>query len=914
VQGILAGTPPVTATPTVSPTPPITATPTLTGTPTISPTAATANGDITAFIDSGNPIAGNTALSTDNHSVTDLSNNIYGSNGSPDVAYTFTVTQPQGERVHFQLTPGSGFYYPILYLLGPNNTTTLSDLSTCYYNDPVNLTTGLLAPGTYTVVVDEYYPGDTAGSGPFSLIVSTFHPNCVLNPTTTPVPAVTPGVDDEAFTDAGSLGNVSPGSDLVGAGLVKDNLGDVNTWHFHVTAAGQYSIAADCYDDGTGKALVALDLYQANGSGGFQLVDVTADTSYPNGFSDWLIPGDYYVAAYAEICGSDDSYHLVIQGTLAPTPTPEAAQDITSNINGGEILGDTTGQLDAHSDLDIEGNNWGRGAPDLVYQFTLNQPQQLDIEFGANGGNNSFVAYLRTKQDDPSTTLALAQAVNEEDDASVKPAKHSLSHASPSSEFGSTDLITPLLKPGTYYLIMDGSTPSDYGPFFIDLSTFTPNCGYIGSSAPVQAVQPNISGDATLSPDQADALGTVSSGSTVVGLGSVQYYVGAQHGWSFHAGSDGALYNISLDCYDNGDELDNIGFDLYQAVTIEGVVTLNFLDSTSDNSYPDGTSDILPAGDYYVAVFSNDNGSDGEYRLIVQGGALPTPTATPTITPTPVAPLASFNAMGGVGGLAVNSAGTTVYASFNFEASTLNTDSAYIQTWVGSGNVYSSSATVTGGNCPRGLAVEPSGSYVFAADSCNEYGIDMLLPSGVFLEYMGEPNPNDYSDPGYLFAPTGIAVAGSTIFTAGNVTAYGIQSFTTGGTPVTAWGGPGLDPAIAANSAGTTIFVSNGSTILLYDPTGNSLGTWGADAPSFSTGGLAVAPTGSTNAGYLYVTDRSNNQVLEFNASGTYVGQWGSYGTVPGEFETPSGIAVDGTGNVYVADWGDGRVQKFSAP
>ncbi len=168
VQGILAGTPVVTPTPTISPTPADTVTPTITATPTVSPTSVAANGDITSFIDSGNPITGNTALSTDSHSVTDFYNDILGSSGSPDVAYTFTVTQPQGERFQFQLTPGSGFYYPILYLLGPNNTMTLSDLSPCYYNNPVNMTTELLAPGTYTVVVDEYYSDDTAGSGHFS--------------------------------------------------------------------------------------------------------------------------------------------------------------------------------------------------------------------------------------------------------------------------------------------------------------------------------------------------------------------------------------------------------------------------------------------------------------------------------------------------------------------------------------------------------------------------------------------------------------------------------------------------------------------------------------------------------------------------------------------------------------------------
>ena len=41
--------------------------------------------------------------------------------------------------------------------------------------------------------------------------------------------------------------------------------------------------------------------------------------------------------------------------------------------------------------------------------------------------------------------------------------------------------------------------------------------------------------------------------------------------------------------------------------------------------------------------------------------------------------------------------------------------------------------------------------------------------------------------------------------------------------------------------------------------------------------------------------------------------QWGSYGTGEGEFNMPWGIAVDDEGDVYVADWRNDRIQKFSA-
>ena len=80
--------------------------------------------------------------------------------------------------------------------------------------------------------------------------------------------------------------------------------------------------------------------------------------------------------------------------------------------------------------------------------------------------------------------------------------------------------------------------------------------------------------------------------------------------------------------------------------------------------------------------------------------------------------------------------------------------------------------------------------------------------------------------------------------------------------------------------------------------------------------GQFVYPSGMTAGGpnnQIYVADSQNNRVQVFSSSGTHLATFGTYGTGIGEFDYPTGIAVDAVGNILVADNANHRIQMFDA-
>lgn len=59
------------------------------------------------------------------------------------------------------------------------------------------------------------------------------------------------------------------------------------------------------------------------------------------------------------------------------------------------------------------------------------------------------------------------------------------------------------------------------------------------------------------------------------------------------------------------------------------------------------------------------------------------------------------------------------------------------------------------------------------------------------------------------------------------------------------------------------------------------------------------------------VAEFGNDRIQSFTNTGVYVTQWGTPGNGDGQFSRPYSIAIDAAGDIYVAEIGNNRVQKF---
>ena len=88
-----------------------------------------------------------------------------------------------------------------------------------------------------------------------------------------------------------------------------------------------------------------------------------------------------------------------------------------------------------------------------------------------------------------------------------------------------------------------------------------------------------------------------------------------------------------------------------------------------------------------------------------------------------------------------------------------------------------------------------------------------------------------------------------------------------------------------------------------------SVGEKGSGPLQFSTpDGIAISPI----TGQVYIADWGNDRIQVLNPDLTFSHSFGSRGSANGQFQYPHDIAIDSQGLVYVADTHNDRIQKFS--
>ena len=221
---------------------------------------------------------------------------------------------------------------------------------------------------------------------------------------------------------------------------------------------------------------------------------------------------------------------------------------------------------------------------------------------------------------------------------------------------------------------------------------------------------------------------------------------------------------------------------------------------------------------------------------------------------------------------------------------------------------------------PRGVALDGSGNVWVA-----NVGSNQLLEfnsEGSFIRSAGSSGSGN----GQLSNPGGLSIDSSgRIYVVDqnnsrvqvlNSKGEFLQKFGTAGTG----NGNFSEPKAIALGAGGAIFVT--------DKGNNRVHKWGPGAPlespptflsAFGTAGSGAGqlngPRGvaSDGKGHVWIVDRANNRVEQFNESGEYLSQFGSAGSGNGQFNNPWGIAVTPAGNLWVADTENQRVEEFNS-
>lgn len=209
--------------------------------------------------------------------------------------------------------------------------------------------------------------------------------------------------------------------------------------------------------------------------------------------------------------------------------------------------------------------------------------------------------------------------------------------------------------------------------------------------------------------------------------------------------------------------------------------------------------------------------------------------------------------------------------------------------------------TMQVGKQPTGIVTDPAGN-VFVADGSGNT-IVYYSDIGVLLSSFGGTNNLD--------SPAGLTIDDNRNEYVADGTNDRIDEFDRNGNLLATFGEGMLDHPAGVAILGGNVYVtdSGNDRVVEFSPSGSVVTTFGV---SGSGKGQFDLPVGiSAAGGNLVVSDDNNHRIQEFSPSGGFVLQFGQGGGDNGEFTENYGVSIDGIGNIFVADAGNNRVQRF---
>lgn len=296
-------------------------------------------------------------------------------------------------------------------------------------------------------------------------------------------------------------------------------------------------------------------------------------------------------------------------------------------------------------------------------------------------------------------------------------------------------------------------------------------------------------------------------------------------------------------------------------------------------------------------------------------------------------------------GLASDSAGTSYVADRDNFSIRRVTASGVVSTLGGAPTVQGSADGTGAGatfNVPAGVAVDAA-LNVYVVDQANSTirRISVGGPVTTIAGSVGTPGSADGSGAAARFAtPAGIAIdAAGTLYVAdtGNHT---IRKVTAAGVVTTLAGTAGVSgaadgtgaaasfrspSALTVDASGNVYVVDDNPTVRQITPAGvvttiaGAASRFGsADGPVATASFMRLRGIAIDGSGNLYVTDAGSATVRKIagGAVTTLAGTAGSTGSVDGAggaalFTTPTGIAIDGSGQLYVSDPGTHTIRRI---